>query len=95
MCCIAAFRKMLPVQIRIGQKQKISSEIQKRFSDFAHWLLQPTYLSLPATDQSGNWHLAFFLSKTAGCQGFTGPIPSTFLDRIAFKRTDAKINDCF
>jgi hypothetical protein len=28
-----------------------------------------------------NWHLAFRICEKAGCQGFTGPLPSAFLDK--------------
>lgn len=45
--------------------------------------------------QSRKWHLArscdTVVNVPAGCQGFIGPIPSTFLDKIAVERTEAKI----
>jgi hypothetical protein len=91
----------LPKNIHLDfpQKQKIPSGIQKRSAFCA--LAFKTNLSLsdgkPFRVGFGTLHI--FLEQihtgSVGCQGFIGPIPSTFLDRIAFKRTDAKISRIF
>jgi hypothetical protein len=85
---------------RLAQKQKISSGIQKRFSVVAHWHVCQliSLCSRLMRNRVGFGTLHFPLTgpkrtmlRSVGCQGFIGPIPSTFLDRIAFKRTAAKI----
>lgn len=37
------------------------------------------------------WHL----SHAGGCQGFTGPNPSTFLDKREYERTGSKCRSSF
>jgi len=51
-----------------------------------------TYLSRRLRDGIGT--LLRFKNET-GCQGFTGPLPSAFLDKRLFKRSAANIKTLF